>query len=153
MTVQEVLKSEFELLSKDLIKKYDELGMRASGDWARSNEVTTTKNSATLLANDYTDQLVFGRRPGKLPPVKNIEQWIIDKRLDFSWANNITSAAWAIAKTIQNEGTSYFKQGGTDLVSSVVTEKRIQSIIDKCGVVVVAEFTSEYVESLKQTFN
>ena len=38
MTTADILKIEFESIKVDLIKKYDELNMRASGDWANSLE-------------------------------------------------------------------------------------------------------------------
>ena len=149
--IEKKLNELFEQLSKDLISKYDELGMRASGAWAKSHEITVKNNTATLKANDYTDQLQFGRRPGSLPPVQSIEEWIKEKQVDFSWARNITAAAWAIAKSIQFKGTKYFQQGGTDLISSVITPERIQKMIDSVGVLLTAEFASVYVDELKNT--
>ena len=49
----------------------------------------------------------FGRTPGSMPPVSAIEGWVKRKRSNFGIKNEseIKSIAWAIAKTIKEEGT------------------------------------------------
>ena len=85
--------------------KHDQLKMRASGEWADSWSVETTKSDAKsvarLVGEKYTEQLVFGRRPGKFPPVKAIEQWIIDKGIQPMDDNlKVSSLAFLIARKI-----------------------------------------------------
>jgi len=79
--VSDILKEEFGLLKDELIKKYDELGMRASGNWANSIEEVYSPLSAKLIGENYSEQLEFGRKAGKQPPSQAIEQWIRDKGL------------------------------------------------------------------------
>ena len=73
--------NEFNSLKEDLIKKHLQLGMKASGRWINNLEVVTDRMSIKLLGEHYTRYLVNGRKPGKMPPVKVIEQWIKDKGL------------------------------------------------------------------------
>ena len=146
MTTIDVLKIEFEAIRKELVKRHDELGMRASGKWAKSLEVeiskTDGKSTAKLYGEKYTEQLVLGRKPGRFPPIKAIEQWIKDKGIQPIEANlKISSLAFLIARKIAKEGTNYYKQGGTDLVESVITPKRIQDIINQVKEINVVIFT------------
>jgi len=135
MTVEQVLEKEFISLQEDFVKKYDELGMRSSGEWSESLEHPVTPTSAKIIAEDYTTQLVKGRRPGSFPPIDAIKKWIVDKGIVNNIKGNISisSLAFLIARKIAREGTKYFKQGGTDLVDAVYTEQRIQMIINKVG--------------------
>lgn len=131
-----------EAIKSDLIIKHRELGMPASGKWIESVEADTKRLSGKILAEHYTEQLVDGRAPGRFPPVKAIEQWIVDKRIPFDGIK-ISSLAFLIARKIANEGTKYFQQGGTDLVEAVITPQRIQNIIDKVSDFHINQFTSD----------
>ena len=135
-----ILKKEFEKISKDLTKKYDQLGMRASGRWDREKEVVIKDQInhlvGTIWGLEYTGALQFGRGPSKKAGSgeslqDRILQWIRDKGLTFDIP--IRSLAYLIARKIHREGTQYFKQGGTDLIDSVITDKRMEEILDKIG--------------------
>lgn len=155
MTTIEVLQEEFESIKAELIQRYNELGMKSSGLWESELEISIdgdeSKSSSKVLGLNYTEQLVFGRKPGKFPPIKAIEQWIQDKGIAAIGKNISTSSlAFLIARKIAQEGTNYFKQGGTDLVESVITPERIQSIIDRVKEINVVTMTNGLIEKLKQ---
>ena len=138
MTPDSILQREFEKIKQDLIAKHDELGMRASGNWANELEVKVTasenKYVAQIIGEQYTQQLVNGRKSGTMPPVQALEKWIQDKGVFAVQSQaEISGLAYAIATKIKREGTEYFKQGGTELLDSVITAERIQSIIDLVG--------------------
>lgn len=137
---------EFEKMKQDLISKHIELGMKASGKWIDSLEVVEENLRVSLLGEKYTDQLVYGRRAGTMPPVSAIEQWIKDKGIIPNIP--IRSLAWAIAINIKKKGTKYYQQGGTDLVSSVITVDRINKIINLIGeeltLLIIPIFTNQY---------
>lgn len=146
-----ILKTELESIKADLIEKHKELGMEASGDWVNSIEVKTNKLHGQIEANDYSWYLQHGRKPGKMPPIKAIEKWINDKGIVPLEKNlKISSLAFLIARKIKEEGTKYHKQGGTDLIDSVVTEERIQSIIDKISYVHITKFKSQIINLYKE---
>jgi len=154
MTTHEILAIEFEALKKDLIAKHNQLKMKASGNWQNSLNIDVSDSGdlivASIYGENYTEQLVFGRKPGKFPPIKAIEQWILDKGIaGIGKQIKISSLAFLIARKIAKEGTKYFKDGGTDLVSSVFTPGRIQSIIDKVREINVAFITNGLIEQLK----
>jgi len=141
----QILSTEFEALKNELIARYDELGMRASGQWAESLRVTLGENGAGILQESYGDQLEFGRKPGKQPPSEAIEQWLIAKGIAARLEKDISvsSLAYLIARKIGREGWNRKEHGGTQLISSVVTPERIQTIIDKIGESQLNEFTSK----------
>ena len=155
MTSVELLNNEFNAIRLDLIRKHDELNMRASGKWASSLEVEVSGNgsitTARLLGEKYTKQLINGREPGKFPPLKAIEQWIKDKGIQGMARNiSVSSLAFLIARKIAKEGTRYYQKGGTDLVESVITPERIQQIIDKVSEINLNYIVNGLVEQLKE---
>ena len=134
-TVQQVITQQFDLIKLELIEKYREKGMRASGKFEESLEVITTTTNAKIIGEDYTQQLEDGRRPGKFPPIAEIKQWIIDKGIVNQIKGEITisSLAFLIARKISKQGWKRKDHGGVNLVSEVITDKRIQEIIDLVG--------------------
>lgn len=147
-----VLSKEFELLKDDLIKAYDAKGMRASGKFAETLEVKVQGLTAQLWGEDYAQQLETGRKSGKFPPINAIEQWIKDKgianRIDGQIS--ISSLAFLIARKIANEGWKRQEYGGVELISSVVTDERIQKIIDEVGAEQAMIYTTEIITMVKQ---
>lgn len=154
MTTAEILETELNSLKQDLIRKHIELGMKASGQWEEELEVVVIQTNAgisgALKGEDYTVQLSEGRAPGKFPPLEDIEAWVESKGL-AAIDNEIStsSLAYLIARKIAREGTEYYKQGGTDLIESVVTPERIQSIIDKVREVNVGVFVENLLDQIR----
>ncbi|MUV02081.1 hypothetical protein GN157_00015 [Flavobacterium rakeshii] len=128
-----ILKAEFNLLKEELIAKYDELGMRASGNWANTLKVEAESYSAQITGAAYSEALENGYKPGKQPPSEAIEQWIIAKGISAQIEGDISisSLAYLIARKIGREGWDRANHGGTELISSVITPQRMQLIIDK----------------------
>ena len=150
----DIFRSEIEKLRTDLIKKYNDLGMRASGEWEKQLdtviEITESNIKATFFGLDYTEYLVKGRTPGKFPPMGVIRKWIDDKGI--TPYDNITKdqLAFLIARKISREGTRYFKQGGTDLIDAVITMERVREIAEIVGRSLLTTFTFEINENLKR---
>lgn len=145
-----ILQKELEKIRQELIQKHLQLGMKASGSWISSVEVNVNRLNGNILANAYTEQLVNGRPPTTTsspssPTLREvIEQWIIDKGISpIESEMKISTLAFLIARKIHREGTKYFKQGGTDLVESVITPARIQQIIDSVTEFYVSDVVSE----------
>lgn len=149
-SVSGILAAEFELLRSELIARYETLGMKASGNWADSLEVQVSENSAVLLAAPYSDQLEYGRKPGKQPPSAAIEQWIKDKGIAGRIEGDISvsSLAFLIARKIARQGWNREQYSGTELISSVITPQRIQQIIDKASQEELEQFTSNIIVQL-----
>lgn len=148
----QVLSKQFELLKDDLIKAYDAKGMRASGKFAESLEVKVQGLTAQLWGEDYAQQLETGRKSGRFPPISAIEQWIKDKGIanKIQGQISISSLAFLIARKIAKEGWKRQEYGGVELISSVVTDERIQKIIDEVGAEQAMIYTTEIITMVKQ---
>ena len=147
------LSIEFEKLKADLIKAYDQKGMRASGDFADSLEVVQpSENIIQLWGNDYAQQLETGRQSGKAPPRDAIEKWIEDKGIANNLNNDITKSqlSFLIARKIARQGWKREGYGGVELISEVVTDERIDKIIKEVGVNKTVEYTTEIIKLIKE---
>lgn len=150
MTSNEIILEELEAIKEDLIAKHKALGMESSGKWIDSLETQKTELGGVLLGAKYTEQLVYGRKPGKFPPIKAIEQWIFQKGIRATGEMiSLSSLAFLIARSIARNGTKYYQQGGTDLVDSVITPQRIQRILDRVSVFNTSLFVGEVTQTLK----
>jgi hypothetical protein len=147
-----ILSKEFELLKDDLIKAYDAKGMRASGKFAESLEVKVNGLTAQLWGESYAQQLETGRRAGKFPNISAIEQWIKDKGIAnrIQGEISITSLAFLIARKIAQRGWKREEYGGVELISEVVTDVRIQKIIDEVGVEQAMIYSTEIINLTKE---
>lgn len=152
----EILSKQFDLLKEDLIKAYDAKGMRASGKFADSLEVQTFETElgykAILWGEDYAQQLETGRQSGKFPPMEMINKWINDKGV-FTQALqtiSISSLAFLIGRKIAREGWKRQGYGGVNLISEVVTDERLQMIIDEVGAVQTMRFSDEIIRLINE---
>ena len=107
-------------------------------------------NGYSIFGNAYTEQLVNGREPGKFPPISVITKWINDKNISPTDNISVSSLAFLIARKIAQEGTKYFKDGGTDLIESVITPSRIQRIVDNVSEFHISSFVSDITNVFKQ---
>jgi hypothetical protein len=146
------LSEQFELLKDDLIKAYDAKGMRASGKFAESLEVKVNGLTAQLWGESYAQQLETGRRSGAFPPISAIEQWIKDKGIAnrIQGEISISSLAFLIARKIAQRGWKREEYGGVELISEVVTDVRIQKIIDEVGVEQAMIYSTEIINLTKE---
>jgi hypothetical protein len=148
MTVDKILFDEFELLRKDLIKAYDEKGMRASGQWANELENVSGLNFGKLIGLPYTQQLEFGRDGGKASPLDVIKKWIEIKGIPFE--GTLNQFAWKIIMKHKKQGWNREGFGGVDLISEVVTDERMNRIVQKIGLATTNEFVSDILQDFKK---
>ena len=79
---------------------------------------TSSKNPTVILHTPaYTQFLLYGRKPGRMPPLEPIESWMETRGL--------TGSAWAIRKHIADFGTK-----GNDFLSPVLEEVK-ENLIQK----------------------
>lgn len=147
----QILSREFEKLKEDIIKAYDQKGMRASGKFAESLEVKVSELNGQLWGENYAEQLEAGRNTGKFPPIDAIKQWIEDKGIasKIEGKISISSLAFLIARKISRQGWDRKDYGGVNLISDIITAERMQKIIDEVGASQTIKFKSE-IETLLQ---
>lgn len=153
----DILYDELDTLKRDLIAKYKELNMRASGQWENALRVEVAPINGGGLRGiisgaDYTYYMQHGRKAGKMPPIQAIEQWILARGIrPIQEKMNTNALAWAIAKKIARDGTKRMQAGGTPaFIDAIITPERVQQIIEKVGYNYVATFTSEIINFLNE---
>ena len=80
-------------------------------------DISSNNPSVILHTPAYTNFLLFGRKPGKMPPLEPIESWMKAKGLEGS--------AWAIRKHIADFGTP-----GNDFLTPVLGQVK-ETIVKK----------------------
>ena len=129
-----------------LIPKFNELGMKASGQWLDALSVKVVGNRGEILGADYTKYLVNGRANGKIPPIQVLEKWVNDK---FGvYGQEAKSMAFAIGNKIAKEGTEYYPQG-TDLLEVLESNECQQFINLKSKEIYLKSVSLEIVRLLK----
>jgi len=139
ITVQGKIEQALEQVKKDLVKSYNEKGLRASGNWERELESfykqTSNGYKFGIYGANYTDVLQNGRN-------KNIKQTPEGLKAFVGWAGSTFLKQWvedkglnispfAVAWKIAREGVKVpnrFNKGG--LVSDVINDETIQEFID-----------------------
>jgi len=114
-----------------LIPHFMSLGLNASGEWVANVKTRVEGQEGIISGRQYSEQLVYGRRPGAMPPIAPLERWA-QVKLGLS-GTEARSAAFAIAKKIAKEGTEIYKEGGTDLIEILSTPDTQQRIAQYLG--------------------
>lgn len=106
-TNQELVVSFLVSIRADIVKDQYLKGIRASGKSAASMDIFTTPEGGKLVGSAYIRQQIFGREPGKFPPIEDILDWVKRKILRLV---NITqkSLAYLIARKIAMRGTDIY---------------------------------------------
>lgn len=105
MTNKEAINRYLERVLQETLKQHRKLGFTASGNTAAVSHVETKSDGSegALLMPLYI-QTTFkgiGRKPGELPPIKAIEDWVRIKGIDRN--------PWAIAKNMAKYGNAVYR--------------------------------------------
>lgn len=134
-------------------KKMDAADYNKQGELYNFKWTTEWKDNLFELAFLVPDYFPFaenGRRPGKMPPVNKILQWIEFKHL-VPRSNNgrvptTKQLAFAISKHIALHGTE-----GKHLFEKTLDDSNLDNLADKLVELITAEFEKEiekYIESI-----
>ena len=101
-----------------------------AGEFSHTAKFFIKKNEIILEAPDYTPYILFGRKPGKLPPIQPIISWCKQY--------GITASPWGIRYNIGRKGTK-----GNNFIKIKLNENNIVKL-DKA-------FVSKKVDSVNET--
>lgn len=120
--------------------------VNASGKLAESVRYDVTNNGETLrvYAEDYIYYLVHGRANGKRPPKQAIREWIDAKGISPDGISK-DSLAFLIARKIGESGTTIYQQGGSDLLSDIITDELVIQVKQELQDRLIALFQSDLV--------
>ena len=119
------------IVSDILIPHFMGLGLNASGEWVQNLNTRVEGDQGIINGRKYTEQLVWGRKPGKRPPISALEKWV-QVKLGLS-EKQALGAAFAIANKIAQEGTEIYKNNGTDLLEVLNKPENIRRINEYLG--------------------
>lgn len=110
----------------------------ASGDLISSVTKELTDDGGIIEINGYAYQLVFGRKPGTMPPVDEIQRWIDKKGLDLN--------AYAVAKSIQKKGTTIYMKyspGESGLFEDTLGEDNLETFLNELSDDIISSISSQ----------
>ena len=118
--ITEILSSlTFDEETKMVVEAYYAEGY--SGEFGKTAHFTmdTSSNNPSVILHTpaYTNFMLYGRKPGKMPPLESIESWMKAKGLEGS--------AWAIRKHIADFGTP-----GNDFLTPVLGQVK-ETVVKK----------------------
>ena len=140
----------------DLIAKYNQLGLRASGNFEKQlegdYEVTEDGYKVTIKGADYTYFLENGRKPNKNQDKLKGFAWFASKPTGFiyEWCQNKgidTKFAFPIARNIGEFG--YKAPNGGGFVSDIFTNKRIDELVQSVGIGYLDSVSSKIINEFK----
>jgi hypothetical protein len=109
MTNQESILAFLTAVKTDLIQDQDQKQMIASGKSAESLIVSGNAFGGNVSGSSYWKYQIFGRGPGKWPPLQDIIDYLVVKRsFGLEQAAEIRSLAFLIARKIGTKGTDIF---------------------------------------------
>lgn len=139
MSVEDNIKKMLETVAGALRDDQVAKGIQASGRSARQLHIVTKVGkfsvSGQLVGNGTWWYQFFGRRPGKMPPIESIIQWLADKVLKLN--------PWAVAKSIAKSGTTIFqgRRPGVNIHEAV--EKSSEQLAKDIGKAAVLEIVTK----------
>lgn len=131
-------------------------GANASGNTSRSLRREVAEDELTIFGSEVFKYVEGGRGPsrkrgGSQESLRDrIKQWIKDKGIQPDDGMTEDSLAFLIARKIHNEGTLIYRTNNPrDIFSSVLDEKKINSLVLVISDSVNNQITSDIVKAFK----
>lgn len=128
-----------EKIRDEIVANYYAMKLNASGNFDRQTQVEEYPGGVRIVAPAYIYQMEDGRRPGTMPPISAIKQWIKDKNANAG-TDIPEEAAYAIAYVIKRDGIQVpneHNEGG--VASKILTPEMAQRITVEVSQIVRAE--------------
>ena len=121
-----------------------------TGKMSQSLGYRLDENGLTIFSSEkYFTVLETGRKPGKMPPISAIEEWVKNKPIASDI--NPRSLAFLIARKIGEEGSLLYRQGGkSGVISDFINDQKIKEDLvdlldDKFREAIINEFIKKSV--------
>lgn len=133
-----------------VIPRFEELGMEATGEWRENLHVESGMNSVSIMGRQYTEQLTNGLEPGHLVPIPALQEWAKAK---FGLNDQAAlSAAFAVREKIKQKGTTWYEQGGSNLIEVLQEPRTLQYINDELGAIAQVRIADEIKRTVESIF-
>jgi hypothetical protein len=152
----EKLQFEVESVAADVVAALFEHDAVATGKTLDSLEVQRGDRGVTLLGGkafglNRVDRpyVEGGRGEGTVPPYQDIAEWCVARGLAKGMDDKkiINAIRWSIAK----KGTRRFRENDPrDIVTGVVTDQRVEEIMNRLLAPAILEASSEIIKSIQK---
>jgi hypothetical protein len=150
LTNREILSQFLEAVRNEIMAEHIRQGQRVTGRTLESLEISVNDNEGILYGARYIGVLEDGRRPGKMPPISKIEEWIKNRGILPKGKMSISALAFVMARKISLEGTVLHRDGGmSGVLSKAINQGRIDALIDSLSDKYRSEVESEVVDVFK----
>ncbi|BAP30133.1 uncharacterized protein CHSO_1096 [Chryseobacterium sp. StRB126] len=130
ITVEEIKSVMNEVVEKFLIPRFNKLNMNATGDWLAAVGGEAEPNRGIIMGLDYTEKLVHGQEPTTVP-IPDLKRWAKAK---FKLSDAAAAvAAVRVQKKIEAVGTTWYEQGGSNLLEVLEEQDTINFVNMKLG--------------------
>ena len=123
----------------EIVANYYAMKLNASGNFDKQTQVEEYPGGVRIVAPAYIYQMEDGRRPGTMPPISAIKQWIKDKNANAG-TDIPEEAAYAIAYVIKRDGIKVpnrFNKGG--VVSTLLNDAAVKKLAAEVNKIIKAE--------------
>jgi hypothetical protein len=146
-----------EVIDKFLIPRFNQLGMKASGKWIDSLQTEYDgKRVGKIKGQFYTQFLTRGRNKNRDQSPEALRRWAV-------WAGNTFIKQWcldkgitadpiAVAYSIAKNGTSWLRQGGSDLLEVLEEPETLDFIRSKIRTALQPKIANQMRRTAQQTF-
>lgn len=157
MTLEEALLRVGEELKQAMINQLKSNGSYNTGDLGNSIQYKVEQRDyeynlvrTMFKYGDYVDQGI-GRGPGRIPPVREIMEWVQMKKIPVPTGLTIESFAFAIAKNIGKKGTDPRPRPFIAPSINKVLQTTGREILQKAGVDTVTVNINNTLQDIKIT--
>lgn len=159
----EIYNKYLERLRVRLIEKYNQFGLRASGEFEEALEPEVTKSSMTLWGAAHSYYMERGRAPGKFPPYNpetgtfdEISEWVDNKGiLPAEFVDKKKQFVYLVARKIAVEGITVPNQYNPgELIDSVVNDflaNDIYEMLKELGDVFLSQIRADVIGIMRQS--
>ena len=143
MVIEFITEKEVETILDDVIRlflipRFEQLGMNATGQWRDNVEA----RGSSIWGEHYTVQLVNGRRPNADQSPDAIRRWSYGMAkfnpefMRWLQARGLQEYGVQIAYKIGEQGTQYYRDGGTTLLEVLNEQQTIDYIAEQVGLII-----------------
>lgn len=97
----------------------EKIALEVDSKVSEKSTIRVDDSGVVLSTADYLQYAVYGRGPGKQPPIDRILEFVSKKGIIFENTDQ-EGTAWAIAKSISKKGTNNFVPGAPNALEEII---------------------------------
>ena len=131
-------------------ERYHSLGLVSSGEFERSLKHLIQNNKLSIIGAKHTYFMEEGRKPGRFPPIADIQKWIeIKPGLPAIFKEKPKQFAYIIARKIAKEGINPSKSNRGRVASLIIDdflEEELDKMLKEIGLTIADRIQTDLVQ-------